>query len=99
MLGLRSWRREKLLRFLLPALLMGNALGGCASGGAPSFVIFGAYFPAWLLCAFIGVVGAILTRAVIVTVGLETILPYLLFVCVSAGVITGGLAWLLWFGW
>ena len=35
-------------------------LHGCALGGAPSLSLFGAYFPSWLLCAVIAVIGAVL---------------------------------------
>jgi hypothetical protein len=31
-------------------------LGGCALRGAPTYSIFGAFFPAWLLCAGLGIV-------------------------------------------
>jgi hypothetical protein len=29
---------------------------------APSFELFGAFFPAWMLCALIGIIGAAGTR-------------------------------------
>ena len=79
---------------IFPALLAG-LLGGCA-GGAPSLTIFGAYFPAWLLSAVIGVLGALCARAVIGVVRLD--LPYLLFVCVAIGVIVGSVFWLMFYG-
>jgi len=73
------------------------SVGGC-SAGAPSFDLFGAFFPAWLLCAVIGIVGAIAARAVFVSTGLSSLLPFQLFVCTATGVIVAILAWLLWFG-
>ena len=85
-------RRKGML--VCPAL-MASLLGGCA-GGAPSFVIFGAYFPAWLLSAMIGVCSALGARVVIGLFRLDT--PYLLFVCVSVGIVIGGLFWLLLYG-
>lgn len=75
--------------------LMACFLGGCA-GGAPSLVIFGAYFPAWLLSAMIGVAGALCARLVIALYKLET--PYLLFVCLSVGMVVGCLFWLALYG-
>ena len=81
-------------RLVCPAL-MACFLGGCA-GGAPSFVIFGAYFPAWLLSAMIGVAGALCARLVILLYRPET--PYLLFVCLSAGIVAGSLFWLVLYG-
>jgi hypothetical protein len=73
-------------------------LGGGFVGGAPSFDLFGAFFPAWLLCGVIGIVGAGAARAAFVGTGLSNILPYQLFVCTAVGVITATVSWLLWFG-
>lgn len=80
---------------LIGLAVLAGPLGGCSSG-APSLVIFGAYFPAWLLSAMIGVFAALMARAVIVAWRLDA--PYLLFVCVSVGVMVGSLFWFLFFG-
>jgi hypothetical protein len=69
-----------------------------SSCGAPSYTLFGAFFPAWMLCAAIGIAAAIGARAVFVGTGWSAILPFQLFVCTSIGVILGLLVWLLWFG-
>jgi hypothetical protein len=74
------------------------SLTGCSVGGAPSFDLFGAFFPAWLLCGIIGIVGAIAARAIFVGTGLSNIVPFQLFVCTALGVIVALMAWLLWFG-
>ena len=73
-------------------------LSGCAAQGAPSFILFGAYFPAWMLCAVIGIAGALAARTAMVTTGLSDTLPFQLFVCTSFGLIAAISAWLLWFG-
>ena len=73
-------------------------LGGCAVRGAPSFVLFGAYFPAWMFCGLIGILGAIIARIAMLATGLADLLPYQLFVCVAVGLVVGVAAWLLWFG-
>jgi hypothetical protein len=73
-------------------------LAGCSGGSAPSFDLFGAFFPAWLLCGAAGVTGAIVARVVFVSTGLATTLPYQLAVCTAIGVITALLAWLVGFG-
>jgi YtcA family len=73
------------------------ALGGCSTG-APSFVLFGAFFPAWLLCGTLGIVGAGVARAVLVASGLSEVLPYQLFVCSAVGVIVALFCWLIGFG-
>ena len=74
------------------------ALSGCSGASAPSFDLFGAFFPAWLLCGIIGIVGAIVARVVFVSTGLANTLPYQLAVCTAIGVITALLVWLLGFG-
>jgi hypothetical protein len=74
------------------------ALGGC-SGGAPSFVLFGAFFPAWLLCGTLGVVGAAVARVVFVATGVSNTLPYQLFVCTAIGVMTAIFVWFIGFGY
>jgi hypothetical protein len=73
------------------------ALGGCSTG-APSFVLFGAFFPAWMLCGTLGIVGAGMARAAFVASGLSDALPYQLFVCSAVGVIVALFVWLIGFG-
>jgi YtcA family len=63
------------------------SLGGCTPAGAPSFELFGAFFPAWMLCATIGIVAGILARAVFVATRLTDVLPYQLVVCTAIGAI------------
>jgi YtcA family len=88
-------RYRGMIRGWLAVLL----LSGCGVGrGAPSFVLFGAFFPAWMFCASVGVMAAIGARALFVSTGWSTVLPFQLFVCTSIGLICGVLAWLLWFG-
>jgi hypothetical protein len=85
---------------LTPRLLFfaATCLGGCSGAGAPSFDLFGAFFPAWMICALIGIVGATAARAAFVGTGLSGVLPYQLFVCTAIGIVTAILASLLWFG-
>jgi hypothetical protein len=73
-------------------------LSGCAAQTASSFVLFGAYFPGWMLCALAGVLGAIGARVVMVISGLAEVLPFQLFVCAASGLLIATAAWLLWFG-
>jgi hypothetical protein len=65
--------------------------------GAPTFAIVGAYFPAWMLCGLLGIVGAAIARAVFSGFGLDAILPAKLFVYVSIGLIIGIALWIGWF--
>lgn len=78
-------------------LLSTAAMSGCALRGAPSFVLFGAFFPAWMLLAGIAVLAAIGARVALVASGLAEILPLQLLVCVSIGLTVAVLSWLLWF--
>jgi YtcA family len=73
-------------------------LSGCSAASAPSFDLFGAFFPAWLVCGLIGTAGAIAARAVFVGTGLANVVPLQLFVCTAIGVMVAIAAWLLWFG-
>jgi len=83
---------------VLLASTMALILGGCSQGGAPSLVLFGAFFPDWMLCAVLCIVVAIVARSAFVTTRLAAVLPYQLFVCTSIGLIFALLAWLIWFG-
>ena len=79
-------------------VLMSFSLGGCSTGGAPSFDLFGAFFPAWLLCGVVGIAGAVAARVAFVSSGVANTLPYQLAVCTAIGVITALLFWLVGFG-
>ena len=74
------------------------ALGGCAAREAPSFIVFGAYFPVWMFCAVIGIIGALAVRTTMMATGLSETLPFQLFVCASIGLVVALSSWLLWFG-
>jgi len=73
------------------------ALSGCAQRGAPSFVLFGAYFPAWMLVAGIGILVAVAARALSLATGTADALPFPLALCTSVGVIAAILVWQIWF--
>jgi YtcA-like protein len=93
-----AMRLHKMRAGVLFAPLLSLTLGGCSRIGAPSFVIFGAFFPDWMFCALLGIAVAVATRVAFVATGLSAVLPYQLFVCLSVGLIFAFLAWLLWFG-
>ena len=82
---------------VLLTTLLGAMMSGCAVHGAPSFVLFGAFFPAWMLVAAVGILSAIGMRVALLATGLAEVLPLQLFVCVSAGLTVATLTWLLWF--
>jgi hypothetical protein len=74
------------------------SLCGCSDAGAPSFDIFGAFFPAWLLCAVLGIFIALGARIFFAARNLTDILPFQLSVCTSIGAIFALLFWLTCFG-
>ncbi len=76
------------MKSLPVTVVMAMALGGCVPAGAPSIPFFGAYFPSWLLCAVIGILGALLVRVVLVRLGVDDVIPARLavYVCVAAGI-------------
>jgi hypothetical protein len=74
------------------------SLCGCSEEGAPSFDIFGAFFPAWLLCALLGILVALGMRIFFAARNLIDFLPFQLPVCTSLGAIAALLTWLIFFG-
>ena len=84
---------EPLLVRAVVALVTSCMLSGCSLGGAPSFALFDAFFPAWMLCALIGVIGAAGSRLVLTTTGLNQAIPFQLPVCTALGVIVALLTW------
>jgi hypothetical protein len=90
--GLKQPRARLTLRF---AFLIGPTffLSGCR---APSLIIAGAYFPAWLLCAILAVLVAAVVRAVMVATRLSQLIPFQLAVCTSIGAIVALVVWVIW---
>jgi YtcA family len=86
--------RVRTLVLALPLL----SLGGCSEAGAPTLDIFGAFFPAWLLCAVLGIFVALGARTFFAARNLIDVLPFQLLVCTSLGVIFALLVWLICFG-
>jgi hypothetical protein len=74
------------------------SLCGCSEPGAPSFAIFGAFFPAWLLCALLGILVALGARFFFAARNLVEFLPFQLPLCTSLGAIAALLTWLIFFG-
>lgn len=69
-------------------------LTGCSLAAAPSFELFGAYFPAWMLCALIGILVAAITRVVLTAPAVSEVIPFQFAVCTAVGVIAALLAWI-----
>lgn len=49
---------------------------------------FGAYFPSWMLCVCIGIIGALAVRVVLVRAGIDDELPFrlLVYICLAAAI-------------
>ena len=60
-------------------------MAGCSY--APSVYAFGSYFPSWLLCAAIGIIGAVLVRVVFIRLQIDDFLPLRLLVYIAVAVI------------
>lgn len=59
---------------VLAHLLLG--LQGCGYTASPSLPFYGAYFPAWLLCAALGVLGSVLVRMLLIRLGIDEGIPF-----------------------
>jgi hypothetical protein len=77
---------------------MSGLVTGCSSAGAPSFELFGAFFPAWMLCALIGIIGAAGARLILTAPALNGTVPFQLAVCTAVAVTVALLAWAVLFG-
>ena len=66
--------------------------------GAPSFDLFGAFFPAWLAFGVLGTVAALLSRALFIAVGFDMLLRLRLFAYIAIGITVGAIGWLVCYG-
>jgi hypothetical protein len=80
-------------RILLPAALL--VLPGCSA--TPQINLLGSFFPAWMLCVGVGVVGTLLLRQVFVRAQLEPHLGVLPVVYFSLWLLLTLACWLLFF--
>ena len=66
-------------------LLLLLILAGCGVPASPSLPLFGAYFPSWLICGGIGVLGALVGRAAFIRLGVDEGLPLrsLVYICLA----------------
>ncbi|MET3650567.1 YtcA family lipoprotein [Dyella japonica] len=85
------------MRFMLRCLtsLPATALITACSE-SPSRNILGSYFPTWMLCALIGVLGVVLVRVVLVRTGVDRELPVPVLVYLSLWIAITLAVWLAW---
>jgi hypothetical protein len=74
------------------------ALPVTACNYAPTMDLFGSYFPAWMLCAALGIVAAIIIRQILAVAGINDYVVAPLLTYAGLAVSATLLAWLLWFG-
>jgi YtcA family len=71
-------------------------VGACSY--SPTMDLFGSYFPAWMLCAAIGIVAAVIIRQILAMIGINDYVVAPLLTYAGLAVSATLLVWLLWFG-
>ena len=74
------------------------ALPVAACSYSPTMDLLGSYFPAWMLCAVIGIVASIIIRQILVVAGINDYVVAPLLTYAALAVSATLLIWLLWFG-
>jgi hypothetical protein len=72
------------------------AVSGCSH--SPTMDLLGSYFPAWMLCAVIGIAAAVVIRQILALAGINDYVVAPLLTYAAFAVSATLLAWLLWFG-
>ena len=74
------------------------ALPVAACSSAPTMDLLGSYFPAWMLCAVLGIVAAVIIRQILAVAGISdyVVAPLLTYAALAMSATL--LVWLLWFG-
>ena len=93
-----SIRRDRHRRGPLSLWRVAIALPVAACNYAPTMDLFGSYFPAWMLCAAIGIAAAIILRQILAVAGINDYVVAPLLTYAGLAVSATLLAWLLWFG-
>ena len=77
-------------------LALVSTLAACSA--SPSRNILGSYFPTWMICALLGLLGAVALRAVFGKAGIDAALPVPVVVYLCAWITVTLAIWLLWLG-
>ena len=64
----------------------------------PSLNVFGTFFPSWMLCALVGLVGAVLAHRLLAATRLDPFCKPRVLVYPSLTLALTFACWLLWFG-
>jgi FtsH-binding integral membrane protein len=92
-LGLSTGRVRVGLR-LASTLLSVTALAACSA--SPSRNILGSYFPTWMICALLGLVGVVVIRVIFGKTGIDAALPVPVIVYLCAWLAVTLAIWLIW---
>jgi len=65
---------------------------------SPTLDLFGSYFPAWMLCAVVGILSAVIIRQVLIVAGIGEYVIAPLLTYAGLAVSATLLVWLVWFG-
>ena len=84
------------LKSRVPLMSAALLLSGCS--GSPEQNVLGSFFPAWMLCAALGIVVAVIIRQILCALGINEhlIAPPLTYLCFAVAATL--LIWLVWFG-
>jgi hypothetical protein len=74
------------------------ALPVAACSYSPTMDLLGSYFPAWMLCAVIGIVASVIIRQILAVAGINDYVVAPLLTYAGLAVPATLLVWLLWFG-
>ena len=74
------------------------ALPVAACSYSATMDLFGSYFPAWMLCAAVGIIAAIAIRQILAVAGIADYVVVPLLTYAALAVSATLLAWLVWFG-
>jgi YtcA family len=94
----KSIRRDRHRHDPLGLWRVAIALPVAACNYAPTMDLFGSYFPAWMLCAAVGIVVAVIIRQLLAVTGINDYVIAPLLTYAGLAVSATLLAWLLWFG-
>ena len=72
------------------------ALTACSA--SPSRNILGSYFPTWMICALLGLLGVVVLRTVLGKAGIDSALPMPVVVYLCIWITITLAIWLLWLG-
>jgi YtcA family len=93
-----SIRRDRHCRGPLGLWRVAIALPAAGCNYAPTMDLLGSYFPAWMLCAAVGIVAAVIIRQILAVAGINDYVVAPLLTYAGLAVSATLLAWLLWFG-